>query len=247
MKGLKDKVVVVTGGAKGIGEACVKKFAEEESKVAIFDVDIDAASKLADELEQKGYNAIAVKCNVADQAEVKKAFSIVFDTFETVDFLVNNAGIARDAIFHKMTEEQWDTVMGVNARGLFNCTQEAYRVMKEKKYGKIVNISSANSSGEAGQANYAFTKAGIIAFTKSLAREGGRYNINVNSVRPAVIETEIWKTVPQELIDKQINATAFKRMGQSSEVADVVAFLCSDEATWVTGEEILVAGGYIYR
>ncbi|TGE37657.1 glucose 1-dehydrogenase [Desulfosporosinus fructosivorans] len=242
-----EKIAVVTGGAKGIGEAIVRKFYNEGAKIVILDVNAEGAEKLAKELDPSGDKVIGLGCNIVDRPEVKATFAKIIAKFGTVDILVNNAGITKDAIFHKMTEQQWDDVIAVNGKGLFNCTQEAWTIMRGKKYGKVCNLSSTNSSGEAGQANYAFTKAGIIAFTKSLAREGGRYNINVNCVRPGVIDTEMMRAVPTSVLEDLTSKTAFKRMGMPSEVADAVAYLCSEEASWVTGEELLVAGGFMYR
>ncbi|MFZ7102473.1 MAG: 3-oxoacyl-ACP reductase FabG [Peptococcaceae bacterium] len=242
-----ERSAVITGGAKGIGEFIARKFYAEGAKVAVIDVNAAGAQQLAQELDPSGDKAIGLGCNIVNRPEVKAAFERIVAKFGTVDILVNNAGITRDAIFHKMTEKQWDDVIAVNGKGLFNCTQEAWLIMKDQKYGKICNLSSTNSSGEAGQANYAFTKAGVIAVTKSLAREGGRYNINVNCVRPGVIDTEMMRAVPENVLEDLVNKTAFKRMGQPAEVADAVAYLCSEEASWVTGEELLVAGGYMYR
>ncbi|KJR48484.1 3-oxoacyl-[acyl-carrier protein] reductase [Desulfosporosinus sp. I2] len=241
------RIAVITGGAKGIGESIVRKFYAEGAKIAIMDVNTVGAQQLAMELDPSGDKAIGLGCNIVNRSEVKAVFEAIVAKFGTVDILVNNAGITQDAIFHKMTEKQWDDVIAVNGKGLFNCTQEAWMIMKAQKYGKICNLSSTNASGEAGQANYAFTKAGIIAVTKSLAREGGRHNISVNCVRPGVIDTEMMRTVPENVLEDLVDKTAFKRLGKPSEVADVVAYLCSEEASWVTGEELLVAGGFMYR
>lgn len=247
MSRFEGRIAVITGGAKGIGESIVRKFYAEGAKIAIMDVNAVGAQQLAMELDPSGDKVIGLGCNIVQRPEVKTAFEAIVAKFGTVDILVNNAGITRDAIFHKMTEKQWDDVIAVNGKGLFNCTQEAWLIMKAKKYGKICNLSSTNASGEAGQANYAFTKAGIIAVTKSLAKEGGRHNINVNCVRPGVIDTEMMRTVPENVLEDLVDKTAFKRLGKPSEVADVVAYLCSEEASWVTGEELLVAGGFMYR
>ncbi|AFM41643.1 dehydrogenase of unknown specificity, short-chain alcohol dehydrogenase like protein [Desulfosporosinus acidiphilus SJ4] len=247
MSKFEGRIAVITGGAKGIGESIVRKFYDEGAKIAIIDVDAAGAQQLALELDPSGNKVIGLGCNIVNRPEVKAAFEAIAAKFGTVDILVNNAGITRDAIFHKMTEKQWDDVIAVNGKGLFNCTQEAWMIMKAQKYGKICNLSSTNASGEAGQANYAFTKAGIIAVTKSLAKEGGRHNINVNCVRPGVIDTEMMRAVPENVLEDLVNKTAFKRMGTPSEVADTVAYLCSEEASWVTGEELLVAGGFMYR
>ena len=247
MSKFEGRIAVITGGAKGIGESIVRKFYVEGAKIAIMDVDAEGAQQLALELDPSGDKIIGLGCNIVQRPEVKATFEAIVAKFGTVDILVNNAGITRDAIFHKMTEKQWDDVIAVNGKGLFNCTQEAWLIMKAKKYGKICNLSSTNASGEAGQANYAFTKAGIIAVTKSLAKEGGRHNINVNCVRPGVIDTEMMRAVPENVLEDLVDKTAFKRLGKPSEVADVVAYLCSEEASWVTGEELLVAGGFMYR
>lgn len=247
MSKFEGRIAVITGGAKGIGESIVRKFYDEGAKIVIIDVDAAGAQQLALELDPSGNKVMGLGCNIVNRPEVRASFEAIAAKFGTVDILVNNAGITRDAIFHKMTEKQWDDVIAVNGKGLFNCTQEAWMIMKAKKYGKICNLSSTNSSGEAGQANYAFTKAGIIAVTKSLAREGGRYNINVNCVRPGVIDTEMMRAVPENVLEDLVNKTAFKRIGKPSEVADAIAYLCSEEASWVTGEELLVAGGYMYR
>ena len=247
MPKFEGRVAVITGGAKGIGESIVRKFYAEGAKLAIVDVNAAGAQQLALELDPSGDRVIGLGCDIVNRSEVKATFAAITAKFAAVDILVNNAGITRDAIFHKMTEKQWDDVIAVNGKGLFNCTQEAWLLMKARKYGKICNLSSTNASGEAGQANYAFTKAGIIAFTKSLAREGGRHNISVNCVRPGVIDTEMMRAVPENMLEDLVSKTAFKRMGKPEEVADVIAYLCSEEASWVTGEEILVAGGYMYR
>ncbi len=240
-----NKVAIVTGGANGIGEAIVYKFFEEGALVAILDINGEGAENLAKKLDATGNKVIGFGCDVTKRDQVQTTFKAIVEKLGTIDILVNNAGITRDAIFHRMTEEQWDDVIDVNGKGLFNCTQEAWGIMRAKKYGKVCNISSTNSSGEVGQANYAYTKAGIIGFTKSLAKEGGRYNINVNAVRPGVVDTEMLRVLSDDIIENYANSTVFKRLGNSSEIADAVAYLCSDEASWVTGEEMLVAGGYM--
>jgi len=249
MYSLDNKIAIVTGGAKGIGEAIVRKFVLEGATVIILDMDPVTAQVVADELNsiEKKESVTVIECNIANRTQVKKAIDTIIKKYIRIDILVNNAGIIRDAVFHKMTEEQWDQVMRVNGKGLFNCTQEVYMYMKDRKYGKIVNVSSTNSTGAVGQINYAFTKAGILAFTKTLAQEAGRNNINVNAVRPGFIDSEMMRSVPEKVYKAYEDATAFKRIGHPSEVANLIAFLCSNEASWVTGEEIICAGGLTYR
>ena len=246
MKRLENKVAVITGGGQGIGRAIVEKFIAEGARVAILDWNLAQAEKVAAACAKDG-EVMSWQCNVAKRSEVTECFSSILDRFGTVDYLINNAGITRDALFHKMTEEEWDEVQAVNGKGLFNCTQAAYLIMKEKQYGKIVSISSTSASGNVGQANYAFSKAGVDAFTKTLAREGGRYNIHVNSIRVGLCNTEMLQAVPAPILKTYENMSAFKRLGNPSEIADLACFLCSEESTWITGEEILCTGGVMYR
>lgn len=242
-----SKVAVVTGGARGIGAGCGEIFYRDGARVALLDIDGEAVQAKALSIDPSGEAVIGIQCNIADRTDVKRAFSEIISKFGTVDFLVNNAGIARDAMFHKMTEEQWDQVMLVNGKGLFNVAQEAYLIMREKRYGKIVNVSSTVSSGVAGQSNYAFTKAGILGFTKSLAKEAGRYNIHVNAVRPGLINTEMMNAVPEDILKGYMANTAFNRMGTIEETAGPICYLCSEEAGWIHGEELIVGGGIVYR
>jgi 3-oxoacyl-[acyl-carrier protein] reductase len=249
MYSLNDRIAIVTGGAKGIGEAIVRKLAAAGATVIIFDIETITAQNVADEINKiEAREAVTViECDIVKRSQAEQAVAAVIEKYGRIDILVNNAGIISDAIFHKMTEEQWDKVMLVNGKGLFNCTQEVYKHMKDRQYGKILNISSNNSSGAVGQANYSFTKAGILAFTKTLAMEAGRSNINVNAIRPGFIDSEMLRSIPEKAYKAYEEGTAFKRVGQPSEVANLAAFLCSDEASWITGEEIICAGGLSYR
>lgn len=246
MSRLNNKTAVITGGGQGIGKAIALKLASEDANVAILDVNLHSAEVVAEEINKQGKQAIAIQCDVSNRSEVKTAFNKILETFGTIDILINNAGIIQDAIFYKMTEEQWDKVMAVNGKGLFNCTQEAYWIMRAKKHGKIVNISSTSSKGSIGQTNYAFSKAGVNGFTKSLAMEAGKYNINVNSILVGFIDTDMMQTVPEDYFNSLVERSAFKRVGEPKEVADLVCYLCSDEATWITGAELLCAGGVVY-
>lgn len=245
----KDKVAVVTGAAGGIGAAIVREFANNGAKVGIIDLNIDRASMLAAEVIDGGGEAIAVKCDVAYAKEVENAFDQVVKTFGRVDILINNAGITRDNLLFKMTEDDWDTVMDVHLKGSFLCAREAQKYMVANKYGKIVNLSSTSALGNRGQVNYSAAKAGMQGFTKTLAVELGPFGINVNSIAPGFIETEMTKAtadrmgVPFEAMSQRIvEGLAIKRAGQPEDIANVAAFLCSDESSFVTGQVIYVSG-----
>jgi len=245
----KDKVAVVTGAAGGIGAAIVREFANNGAKVGIIDLNIDRASMLAAEVIDGGGEAIAVKCDVAYAKEVENAFDQVVKTFGRVDILINNAGITRDNLLFKMTEDDWDTVMDVHLKGSFLCAREAQKYMVANKYGKIVNLSSTSALGNRGQVNYSAAKAGMQGFTKTLAVELGPFGINVNSIAPGFIETEMTRAtadrmgVPFEAMSQRIvEGLAIKRAGQPEDIANVAAFLCSDESSFVTGQVIYVSG-----
>ena len=190
---------------------------------------------------------MAVKCDVSDQENVNAAFQQVFDRFGKVDILVNNAGITRDAMFHKMTVEQAKKVMDVHFYGTFYCCQAVIPGMREREYGKIVNISSTSAFGNIGQANYSAAKAAIDGFTRTLALESARKNITVNSIAPGMVNTDILKTIPENIMQQKINATPAQRLGEPSEIASVASFLASDDSSWVTGNCILACGGLKMR
>lgn len=245
----KDKVAVVTGAAGGIGAAVVRKFASEGAKVGIFDLNIDRAGALAAEVIEGGGEAIAVKVDVSDAAQVENAFYQVVKTYGKVDILINNAGITRDNLLFKMTENDWDTVMDVHLKGSFLCTREAQKHMVANQYGKIVNLSSTSALGNRGQVNYSAAKAGLQGFTKTLAYELGPFGVNVNAIAPGFIETEMTKAtaerigVPFEVFSQKITeGLCIKRVGQPEDIANVAAFLCSDESSYVTGQVIYVSG-----
>ncbi len=245
----KDKVAVITGAAGGIGTAIVRKFASQGAKVGIFDLNIDRAGALAAEVIEAGGEAVAVKVDVSDAAEVENAFYQVVKRFDKVDILINNAGITRDNLLYKMTENDWDTVMDVHLKGSFLCAREAQKYMVSNKYGKIVNLSSTSALGNRGQLNYSAAKAGLQGFTKTLAFELGPFGVNVNAIAPGFIETEMTKVtaerigVPFEAFSNRIiEGLCIKRVGQPEDIANVAAFLCSDESSYVTGQVIYVSG-----
>lgn len=244
MKNLEGRFAIVTGAARGIGAAIVKKFLEEGAAgVALWDINEEQLNETANLLDPDRKRTIVVPCNVANQEDVKKAVKTTNDAFGTIDILVNNAGITRDSMFHKMSLEQWKAVIDVNLNSAFYICSEVVPIMREKQYGKIVNISSNSANGNIGQANYSSTKAGIIGFTKTLARELGPKQVNVNAVAPGFIATEMVKAVPEEIQEGWKKANPMRRLGTPEELANVVCFLCSDDSAWINGECINANGG----
>jgi len=248
MGNLTGKFAVVTGAGKGIGYAIAKRFLEDNvAGVALFDMDYELVSASAQELDPTGQRVMAVKCDVSNQENVNEAFGQVFERFGKVDILVNNAGITRDAMFHKMTVDQAKKVMDVHFYGTFYCCQAVIPGMREREYGKIVNVSSTSAFGNIGQANYSAAKAAIDGFTRTLALESARKNITVNSIAPGMVNTDILKTIPENIMQQKINATPAQRLGEPSEIASVASFLASDDSSWVTGNCILACGGLKMR
>ena len=245
---LTGRYAVVTGAAKGIGRAIAERFLEDDvAGIALFDMDAELVEATAKELDPTGQKAIAVRCNVADQENVNEAMKVVTDKFGRVDILVNNAGITRDAMFHKMTDAQARMVLDVNFYGTFYCCQAVIAGMREREYGKIINISSVSAFGNVGQTNYAASKAAIDGFTRTLALESAKKGITVNSIAPGMVETDILKTIPADIMQQKINNVPAKRLGQPSEIASVASFLASDDSSWVTGNCILACGGIKMR
>ena len=245
---LTGKYAVVTGAGKGIGRAIAQRFLEDDvAGVAIFEMDIELAQNTAREMDPTGERVIAVHCDVSKQDNVNAAFAQVFEKFGRVDILVNNAGITRDAMFHKMTVDQAKLVMDVHFFGTFYCCQAVIPGMREREYGKIINISSTSAFGNIGQSNYSAAKSAIDGFTRTLALESARKNITVNSIAPGMVDTDILKTIPENIMAQKIAATPAQRLGQPSEIASVASFLASDDSSWVTGNCILACGGLKMR
>jgi NAD(P)-dependent dehydrogenase (short-subunit alcohol dehydrogenase family) len=246
---IKDKVAIVTGAGRGIGEAIALRFAEEGAKLIINDVNEADANHTVETIKGKGGQAAAVIGSVASRQVAEKMVDTAIREFGTVDILVNNAGIIRDAMLHKMTDEQWDQVIDVNLKGVFLCTQCAAQVMREKKYGKIINISSSSWRGNPGQLNYSATKAGVIGMTKTSAKELGPKGINVNVIAPALIWTDMTKSMPPALLQRVEQSLAFlmplNRWGQPEDVANLALLLASDESSFITGQLIHCDGGFI--
>ncbi|MCY0887148.1 MAG: beta-ketoacyl-ACP reductase [Alicyclobacillaceae bacterium] len=244
------RVAVVTGAGRGIGAATAKKFAAGNAKVAVLDLTEESCQAVVDEICAAGGSAIGMGCNVSRAEEVEEAFAKVADLLGRVDILVNNAGILRDNLLFKMTEDDWDMVMGVHLKGSFLCCRAAQKYMVEQKYGKIVNTSSTSALGNRGQANYSAAKAGLQGFTKTLAIELGPFHINVNAVAPGFIVTDMTRQTAERVgADFEQNQKMaaeripLRRVGQPEDVANVVAFLASDEASYVSGQVIYINGG----
>lgn len=240
---LKDKVAIITGGANGIGEGVAIKFAQEGAKVVIGDLKEDEVKKTEQKIKDMGGTVLGAVCNVADKASVDAMVQKAVETFGTVDILVNNAGITRDAIFHKMTEQQWDQVFDVNLKGVFYCCQAVVPILRDKGYGRIVNVSSVSRFGNPGQANYAASKAGLVGFTRTMAKELGPKGITMNAIAPGSIETAMFLAVPEKIREVSAKANAVKRPGSIEEVANVILFFASDDSSYVTGQCLQVDGG----
>lgn len=242
---LKDRIAIVTGGAQGIGYAIVDILAQRGANILIADVSIDKAEATAKEISVKtGQKVIAKSVNVTESAGVKAMVDATMEQFGKVDILVNNAGITRDNLIMRMSEEDWDAVLDINLKGTFNCSQAVIRPMMKQRYGRIINISSVSGVvGQAGQANYSSSKAGLLGLTKALAKEVGSRNITVNAVAPGFIETRLTLNLPQEIRDMSVKMTPLGRFGTPEDIANAVAFLASDEASFITGATLQVDGG----
>lgn len=240
---LNDKIAVITGAGKGIGAAVAKRFAGEGAKVVLLDREESHASQVAAAIKAEGGEAIAYQLDVTDRAAIGKVIDSVLDQFKTIDILINNAGVTRDVMIHKMKEEDWDLVMDINMKGAFNMVQAIIGTMREKSYGKIINVSSAGRFGNVGQTNYSASKEAIVGFTRSLAKESGGKGINVNAIAPGTIVTDMYYGIPEHIRDIMKLITPLARPGQPEEVANLCLFLASDEASYITGQVIHCDGG----
>jgi 3-oxoacyl-[acyl-carrier protein] reductase len=243
---LQGKVALITGGARGIGREIALVFAREGADVAVADVNIEEAKKTCADIEALGRKAIALQLDVTDYAQAQEAVNKILDKLGKIDILVNNAGITRDGLLLRMSQEDWDAVLGVNLKGTFNCSKAVSRVMLKGRQGRIINIASIiGLIGNAGQANYSASKAGIIALTKTCAKEFASRNINVNAVAPGFIQTEMTAKLPEELKQKMLAAIPLNRLGSPSDVANACLFLASEAASYITGQTVVVDGGMV--
>ncbi len=245
-KRLEGKVAIVTGGARGIGRAISLRLANEGAALALVDIMPDVAQATADEFKALGFEARAYGANVAKPEEAKATVDAVVKDFGHVDILVNNAGITKDNLMLRMGEAEWDAVIAVNLKGTFNFTRAVLRPMMKQHAGKIVNIASVvGRMGNAGQANYSASKAGVIALAKTTAKEFGSRNIQVNAVAPGYIETDMTAKLSQEARDAFLTVIPARRGGKPEDVANVVFFLCSPDSDYVTGQVVNVDGGML--
>ncbi len=243
---LKDKVAIITGAGQGIGRAAALRFAEEGAKVAVADIQQGQAEAVAGEIVAPGGEAIPIFVDVADRSSVDAMVQRVLDEWGQIDILINNAGILRDARLVKMTEADFDAVISVNLKGVFNCTQAVAPHMIERGTGRIINTSSVvGLYGNFGQTNYVAAKAGVIGMTKVWARELGRKGITVNAVAPGFIATEMIRSIPEKIAQAMIEKIPLGRMGQPEDIANAYLWLASDEASYVNGAVISVDGGVV--
>lgn len=247
MKLLENKVVLITGASRGIGKAIAQHCVNHGAKVAFTYLSSEEkANALAKELTENGGEAVGFKSNAAEYDAAQQLIEDVIEKFGTIDVLVNNAGITRDTLLMRMSEEQWDDVINTNLKSAFNLTKAVQRPMLKARKGSIINMSSVvGVSGNAGQANYAASKAGMIGFTKSVAQELGSRNIRCNAIAPGFIETEMTATLDEKVVQEWRNSIPLKRGGSTDDVANTVVFLASEMSAYITGQTINVCGGML--
>jgi len=240
---LAGRVALITGAGSGIGEATARRFAAEGAIVVVNDVEVERARAVASAIQKDGGQALAVAANVTRRDEVEQLVARAVGEFGRLDVLINNAGINRDAMSHKMTEEQWDQVLAVNLKGTFLCAQAALPKMRERGWGRVVNTSSVGCLGNIGQANYSASKAGVIGLTRTLALEYAKYGVTVNCIAPGAVMTPMLAGVPDPIKEKITAQIPMGRIADPAEIAAVHAFLASEDAGYITGQVIFVDGG----
>lgn len=243
MTSLQDKVCIITGGGRGIGLSIAETFGQEKAKIVLVDLNEEDLAKAAASLQEQGCEVLTIAANVTKKDDVARFVDETMQKFGQIDVLVNNAGITKDHLLMRMSEENFDAVISVNLKGVFLCGQACAKAMMKKKYGKIINISSIARHGNFGQSNYSATKAGVVAMAKTWGRELSRYNINVNAVAPGFIATEMTAAIPEDVQNEMKKGIPMGRAGEPKEIANVVAFLASDASSYIQGEVIAVNGG----
>ncbi|MFA5224055.1 MAG: 3-oxoacyl-[acyl-carrier-protein] reductase [Candidatus Omnitrophota bacterium] len=243
---LKDKVALITGGARGIGQAIAMTFAREGADIVVADVNLEIAQKTALEIEGLGRKALALEMDVTNFEKVEEGINKILDKMGKVDILVNNAGITKDNLLLRMSQADWDAVINVNLKGTFNCIKAVTRPMIKQRSGRIISIASIiGLMGNPGQANYAASKAGIIALTKTVAKELASRNINANAVAPGFIQTEMTAKLPEDIKKKMLEAIPLAKLGTPQDVANTCLFLASEESSYITGQVITIDGGMV--
>ncbi len=241
-----NKVALITGGARGIGRAIALGFAREGADIVVADVNLQEAEKTAKEIELLGRKSLALEMDVTDYAKVEEGLNKILDKLGKVDILVNNAGITKDNLLLRMSQLEWDAVINVNLKGTFNCIRAVARSMIKQRSGRIINIASIiGITGNPGQANYSASKAGIIALTKTAAKELASRNINVNAVAPGFIQTEMTAKLSDELKEKMKEAIPLNKFGSSEDISSVCLFLAGEGSSYITGQTIVVDGGMV--
>ncbi|MBU1932881.1 MAG: 3-oxoacyl-[acyl-carrier-protein] reductase [Candidatus Omnitrophica bacterium] len=243
---LEGKLALITGGARGIGRNIALVFAKEGADIVICDVNLEQAEATAKEIQGMGRDSIAFKADVTDFREVQAMVDKILDKFKKLDILINNAGITRDSLILRMSEEDWDRVIAVNLKGCFVCTKAAAKVMLKQRSGHIVNLASIiGIMGNSGQANYAASKAGIIGLTKSVAKELAPRGVCVNAIAPGFIKTDMTARLPEDIQKKMLSAIPLGRFGEAKDVANLALFLSGESSSYITGQVVQIDGGML--
>lgn len=238
-----ERVALVTGSASGIGKAIAFKLAQQGAKVVVNDIQQEKIDEAVADIREAGGEAIGIKSDVTNKADVQSMFTAILDTYGKFDILVNNVGISRDALIHKMTEDEWDSVLNINLKSYFLCTHEATKYFIEQQYGRIVNISSRAWLGGFGQANYSVAKGGIVSLTRTCAIELAKHNVTANCIAPGLIDTPLFRSFRQDAQERLLKIQPINRIGQPEEVANAVSFFASDDSGYITGQTLYVCGG----
>ncbi len=245
MRKLEDKIAIITGSGSGIGRETALLFAKEGAKVVVADMNEKAGEETVAQIKKNG-DGVFVKLDVSNREQTKQMVKATLEKYDRIDILINNAGIIQDAFLSKMTEDQWDKVINVNLKGVFNCTQAVVEVMMNQGNGVIINTSSiVGLNGNVGQVNYAATKAGLIGMTKTLAKELGKKGIRVNAVAPGFIATPMTSTVSEKILEMMKEKTPLRRLGEPKDIANAYLYLASEDANFVNGAVLCVDGGLI--